>query len=101
MGLGLVVAGIGRLVASMVWTKVLGREVAYGPMFFAYLNLTSRAKVPCLVEGRVVPFGHRAQDPAGEGDVLPFRTHVQRIRGGDLEGRCQICSEKGKPMSPS
>lgn len=41
MCLGLVAAGIGCLVAPMVWMRVLECEVAYGSVFFAHLNLTS------------------------------------------------------------
>jgi hypothetical protein len=40
MLLGLVMAGVGFQVASVV-LKVLQCEVAYGPVFFAHLDLAS------------------------------------------------------------
>lgn len=46
-----------------------------------------------------MPFGHGAQNPAGEGDILALRTHEQRIRCGNLEGCCQTCSERRAPVT--
>lgn len=46
-----------------------------------------------------MPFGHRAQNPAGEGNILALRTHVQRIRCGNLEGCYQTCSERRAPVT--
>lgn len=50
-----------------------------------------------------MPFGHRAQNPAGEGNILALRTHVQRIRCGNLEGCYQTsgCSQKKEKGSPA
>lgn len=101
MCLGLVMAGVGSQVASVVLMMVLRCEVSYGPVFFAHLNLAPRAEVPRLVEGHIVPFGHGTQNPAGEGGVLPLGTHIQRIWSGDLEGCSQTCSERGEALSPA
>lgn len=98
VALGQVLAGVG-LVAAVVQVEVLEREVADGPALRAHLHFAPRAAVPGLVVGHVVPFGHGAQDPAGEGDVLPLRTHIQGIRRGDLEGCHQTCSERQETVT--
>jgi hypothetical protein len=84
VALGQILAGVGGLVASMVQVKVLEGEVADGPALRAHFQFTPQTAEPRLVEGHVVSLGHGAQEPAGEGDVLPLRTHIQRIWCGNL-----------------
>ena len=98
VSLGQILAGVG-LVSTVVQVKVLECEVADGPALRADLHLAPRASVPGLVEGHVVPFGQGAQEPAGEGHVLPLGTHVQGIGRGDLERCHQACSERREPVT--